>query len=327
MATPEELQAKLDAEKRAREELEDKLNKQMELMSDLVTTFRDAAALRSGEEQVGTSSKASSIYVSQGRKIPLFKDAPKSSTETSVQDWCMDVERHLKARGMEGVKASSFVLEHLGGKARQEILGRSLEKEEPAKIFEVLKRIFGEGLTLGQLKSKFFSYRQPSGEDVVACSLKLVEMMGEIIKLDPSAEATKNIVLRERLADAVSDETIQHELRRLLDEDKDLDFFEARDRVLRWRGEVKVRKVREAVVQEKAAEAEAGSTILQAIQGLTEQVSKLVEAQRSQPARSSGRDKAGNRVCFACRSPDHMIADCPKKKTEKKELNSKAPQL
>ena len=136
MATTEELEKKLEVEKRAREELEEKLSKQMELMATLVSSFKDAASSRQTDGQVSTASKESSIYVSQGRKIPLFKDAPKSSTETSVQDWCMDVERHLKARGMEGVKASSFILEHLGGKARQEIMRRSVlrgQMEEPQR--------------------------------------------------------------------------------------------------------------------------------------------------------------------------------------------------
>ena len=317
----EELQQKLDAETRARQELEEKLGQQMELMTTLVTTFQAAAK---GKE-------SQSVYVNHGRKMTVFRDAPASTTETSVQDWCVDVERHLDARGVKGEKAFSFILEHLGGKARQEILGRGLVKNDPDKIFEVLKKTFGEGLTLGQLRTKFFSYKQQPTEDVISCSLKLVEMMTDVVKRDPSAEALKNNVLRERLADAVTDVTIQHELRRLIDEDEKLDFFEARDRVLRWRGEVKThKKVREAVVQEKVAEAD--STILQAIKGLTDQVSKLVEVQRSHPARSSGLDGAGNRVCFACRSKEHMIANCPKKNkdrntAEKQELNDKAPQL
>ena len=335
----EELQQKLDAETSARKDLEEKLGKQMDLMSALVASFQSAsaasAATRHEEGRVSStdSKPEASIYVSQGRKIPVFKDAPKATSEISVQDWCMDVERHLEARGLKGGKASSFILEHLGGKARQEILGRALEKGEPSQIFEVLKRIFGEGLTLGQLRTRFFSYRQQPSEDVVTCSLKLVEMMRDIIKLDESANATKNTVLRERLADAVLDETVQHELRRLLDEDEELDFFEARDRVLRWRGDVKApKKAKEAVIQEKTAE---DSPILMAIKGLTDQVSKLVQAQKGQAGRSSGLDAAGNRVCCICRSPDHMIRDCPKKQTsgrrdqrseKKEELNSSAPQ-
>ena len=327
-----DLEQKLEAEQRARMALEDKLTEQMELMTTLVTTFQGASAAA----QVSTETKAqSSIYVNQGRKIPVFKDKPASSSETSVQDWCMDVERHLDARGIKGEKAFSFVLEHLGGKARQEILGRDLVKDDPDKIYSVLKKVFGEGLTLGQLKTKFFSYKQQPNEDVIACSLKLVEMMADIVKRDPAAADTKEKVLRERLADAVSDETIQHELRRLIDEDESLGFFEARDRVLRWRGEVKPqKKTKEASVNEAAAD----SSILQALKGLTEQVGRLVESQKtqrygSQSQRNTGTNAAGVRVCFACRSPDHLIRDCPKKKNggglapeKKEELNSSAPQ-
>ena len=330
----EELQQKLDSESRARQELQGKLEQQMELMTTLVNTFQIASTSMQPAKVSTECDDQSHVYVSQGRKIPIFRDTPKSTSDMSVQDWCMDVERHLEARGMKGEKASSFILEHLGGKARQEILGRALEREEPVKIFEVLKRIFGDGLTLGQLRTRFFSYRQQSTEDVVECSLKLVQMMGEIIKLYSAAASTKNTVLRERLADAVLVESIQHELRRLLDEDANLDFFEARDRVLRWCGESKgSKKTKEAVMQEKAAETD--STLLLAIKGLTDQVSMLVQAQKGQAGRSSGLDAAGNLVCFICRSPDHMIRDCPKKQAsgrrdqrseKKEELNSSAPQ-
>ena len=99
----------------------------------------------------------SQVLVSQGCKVPVFWDSPKTSSDPFIEDWITDVEWHIASCNLTGLTATAFVVEHLSGKARQEILGCGLAKDTPEHIFKVLKTIFGDGLNLGQLRSLFFS--------------------------------------------------------------------------------------------------------------------------------------------------------------------------
>ena len=265
--------------------------------------------------------QTSQVFVNHGRKVTVFRDRPTSSSDPSVDEWITDAERQIAVRKLSGPDATAFVVEHLSGRARQEVLGRGLDRQRHEDIFKVLKAIFGDGLTLGQLRSRFFSYRQQPGDDVVTCSLELVSLMDKILKLEPTATASRNTMLRERLAEAVTDPSTQQEFRRLLDEDPALDFFEARDRVLRWKGTGKSTSCRapsEASVQEVASERSETDDLTRAVLEMSKQVAELITVTRSQESQASsssrrrpGFNAQGERVCFRCRSPGHMLKDCP----------------
>ena len=78
----EELQAQLEAEKKARAELEERLaSREDALLTKLV------AAL-----DVKKAQPAGNLYVSHGRKVPIFREAPKSSSEISISEWSTDVQ-------------------------------------------------------------------------------------------------------------------------------------------------------------------------------------------------------------------------------------------
>ena len=67
-----------------------------------------------------------------------------------------------------------------------------------------------------QLLQRFFSYTQKSTEDLVTCSLNLLELFDRIAEHDKTFKSdNKNVVLKERLAEAVLDEGLKRELRRL----------------------------------------------------------------------------------------------------------------
>ena len=67
-----------------------------------------------------------------------------------------DVRGQLASRQLTIEEGASFVLDHLAGKARQEILGRGDEvTANPEEIFKVLLKVFGDGDTLPQLQQKF----------------------------------------------------------------------------------------------------------------------------------------------------------------------------
>ena len=68
---------------------------------------------------------------------------------------------------------------------------------------------------------------------MVACSLELVKLFDRITQLDPSFLPGRDTQLKNRLAEAVIEDSLQTELCRLNEDHPDLSFFDTRDRVLR----------------------------------------------------------------------------------------------
>lgn len=85
-----------------------------------------------------------------------------------------------------------------------------------SRIFAVLLKVFEDSSNLPQLQQKFYSYRQVDGEDIVSLSLELVRLFDCITALDLSFKHTRENQLKDRLAEAVREETVQMELRRLI---------------------------------------------------------------------------------------------------------------
>ena len=255
------------------------------------------------------------VYVAAGRRLERFRGKPEKSSDPTVQEWVTDVKGQLTTRQFEGEDASAFIVDHLAGRARQEILGRGdVVKGNPEEIFRILVKVFGEGETLAQVQQKFFSYRQGPNEDLLSCSLELVELFNSIVRLDNSFHAVRDKTLKGRFAEAVRDESLKRELRRLNMDSPSLSFFDARDRAIQWLGNSPVKHQREAAVHEvKAVEGTAGLQSLLARQGeqlqrQQEQIQSILQVMTQQPIRRWNR---GPRRCYKCQSTEHLKRDCP----------------
>ena len=77
----------------------------------------------------------------------------------------------LKSPRMSSTEEAAFVIEHLSGLARQEVLRRG-ETVDDEKIFKVLLNVFDDGASLEQLKSKYYRYQLKLSRDILSCSLK-----------------------------------------------------------------------------------------------------------------------------------------------------------
>ena len=131
---------------------------------------------------------------------------------------------------------ATFVIEHLGGKARQAILGRgSGTCCSPEAIFSVLQKTFGDGDKLPLIQQRFYSFQQGS-RDLISCSLELVSLYDRMSDFDSSTlKARRDLALKERLAEAVGDRLLR-DPRRLNIENGNLNYFELGDRAIQWLG-------------------------------------------------------------------------------------------
>ncbi|XP_038053692.1 uncharacterized protein LOC119737425 [Patiria miniata] len=295
----EKLQAELEAVKKA-------LQKQQEEKSNVASS--------SSSGWVAAPTQQKQIYVASGRRLERFRGIPEKSSDPTIEEWVSDVRCQLAARQLKEDESGAFILDHLAGKARQEILGRGDAVTHPEEIFQILLKVFGDGDTLPQLQQRFFSYKQASNEDLLTCSLELVKLFTRMSKLDPSIEATKGRTLKGRLAEAVRDEGLQRELRRLNIEAPTLSFFDVRDRAIEWLGCRQGNRHKEATVQEVKAADDAGGlqSLLrkqsEQLQKQQQQIDALIKAFSETP--KSWRNQ-GPRRCFNCRSTGHLRRQCP----------------
>ena len=86
------------------------------------------AALREQENAFGTTSSVTpspirQIYVASGRRLERFRSAPEKPGDPSIREWVSDVRGQLASRQLTAEESASFILDHLAGRARQEILG------------------------------------------------------------------------------------------------------------------------------------------------------------------------------------------------------------
>ena len=238
------------------------------------------------------------VYVTPSRKLERFKGKPAKGTDPSVEEWIEDARATCESKGLKKEQIALFLLEHLAGEARQEILGRGDEiKSNPEQIFAVLLRVFGDGDSLPQLQQQFFSYRQKEGEVLVSCSLHLVRLFDRIVQLDSSFKPGRDAQLKSRLAEAVREENLRTELRRLNSEHPELTYFDVRDRVMKLMSKPPVKQ--SILVQETAA---AGQDILsilrqqsQQISAQQKQIESLVSALSSRDVSSRG---GGQQRCW-----------------------------
>ena len=109
-----------------------------------------------------------------------------------------------------------FLVDNLSGKARQEISGRGDSiKNDPQEIMKVLVKVFGDGK----------HYRYYSSDFMRTCSLNMVELYDRISELDSSFKPCREAALKGRFAEAVRDEALQREIRRLNTDASSLTFF------------------------------------------------------------------------------------------------------
>ena len=254
------------------------------------------------------------VIVNASRRIDRFRGKPKTVNDPTVDEWIRDIKVQVSMCSLHKEDAVNFVLDHLAGSARLEILGRMDEvKDDPEKIYKSLRVTFGDGDTIPELLQKFFSYKQ-SGEDLVTCSINLLELFDKIAEVDKTFKEGKQSILKDRLAEAVLDEGLGRELRRLNIEVPDLSYFDLRDRAVKWIGRGTTRRTR---VDEIAS----GATGDDMIEKIVEKVVK--QLQKDQPPKMESRPPTRSKQqCWSCGSTEHLKRNCPK--NENREVTSEA---
>ena len=284
---------------------------EMDGLKSIIKDQKEMIQLQEAElkKKVENDPSVKPLVMMSSRRVERFRDKPEKSTDPSIREWVADMRSQADSRKLNAMEFASFLVDNIGGKARQEIVGRGDDiKGDPEKIIAVLLEVFGDGCTLPILQQRFYAYRQ-ADEDLVACSLNMVELYDRIVALDASFKPCRDAALKGRLAEAVKDESLRCEIRRLNVERPEFTFFQLRDRAILWLG--KITREKGVTVQEVSfnTTSELQNT-LKRQQEMIEKQQRQIDALLNPPRNFPNREGK----CYNCGATDHLKRQCPNPK-------------
>jgi hypothetical protein len=311
MASREELAAQLeamntslaDAEHRAKQ-MEDRMQK-AQLETKALAIDQAKYLLREEGRQAAKEDQAP-VFEELGKLVHGLSTSGAFNKNTVV----LSSNRRLD-------RFRDFIMDYLARKARQEILGRgSSVANDPDEVLRILVQTFGDGDTLPQLLQRFFAFKQEK-QDLISVSLQLVELLERIYAVNPSFGKNRDKLLKDRLAEAVADEGLQRELRRLNMERDELTFFYLRDRAIKWLGSSATgaaSSIRVPVAEEVVTDTKSLLEELKRMKGdIVKEVIDYLKGSdvwRERVSASAPRQTGG---CWSCGDLDHFRRDCPKR--------------
>lgn len=214
-----------------------------------------------------------------------------------VETFIEEARRVVKAHRLEPSIAAEFIIRHLRGSARDEILARGAST--PQDIFDALNKAFGDDRSLPCLVQAFHRRQQGLGESVLDYGLAL-----EAIANKANREKNGAIdadALRFQFIDGLQPTALRRDMKAYMRNHPTLAFLEVRQEAMRW--------MREG--QTAATEAISSTN---EIEDLRREMTNAFAQLREELRRPTSGNKAANVVCYYCRKSGHMIKDCKKKK-------------
>lgn len=297
--------------------------------------------------QVGagnTASQAGPITVKVPRERRLRKFAG-SRDDHIIEDWIADAEQAIA--GQAESDAVDFLLYHLEGAARDEVrLRPAEERANPAAVFKALRDCFCEGLTSTQALRRFFERRQKDRESVRDYSHALMMLLSRVERLDSTAVADKDKLLRDQFLENLRDAQLRRDIKRWVRDHPSKSFQDIREEVQRWldeddsagRRSAGVREVhadsweREATCDEAksvatnyskiVADLVAGQkTLADGLQQQQQALAAQIEAQNRQMQQQqeilaqlmAQVERTKSTGCFGCGNQGHYRRDCPQR--------------
>jgi len=193
------------------------------------------------------------VYVAKDRRLPTLKGQEIGDMGLDVTEWVDDMRRHLKTRGLSGASAVQEIQEYLDGAAKRELRLRSADDQaSPDRVLHILECVYGDGDTLDTLKDKFSHCIQGDRESVMDFSVRLVALTDRIGRFTDQAASDTQAELKRRFVVGVSDEFLQRQLRDILEDHPQMEFWALRDRAIRWLGSTSLPARRSAAVRAAA---------------------------------------------------------------------------
>lgn len=296
---------------------------ELEAERDRLQQERDTAAAGSSTSRLHTTSTVGTmdriIYLPRERKCPIFR----GTHGIGIDEWVDEVRTSMRVRHVAATDQAAFVMDHIEGEARDEIKYRpSIEREDPERVFAILKELYGCQKSYVLLQEDFFSRKQLEGESLQEYSHALFCLMDKVRASAPYRLSNTSVMLRDQFVQNVHNSDLRRELKRHVRSHPDCTMLEVRAEAIRWEREGGVTSqssssptfcaVQNAysppIVESSSSTANqlaSLSSIIQKQQEQLDQITKTLVAMQSPT--STGADPV---VCFRCQQGGHIARYC-----------------
>ncbi|KAL8599034.1 hypothetical protein ACOMHN_006843 [Nucella lapillus] len=163
-------------------------------------------------------------------RLPLFSG---ESDNGPAEDFIQEVHRVLAAYEMAKPLAVEYIIRHLQGKARREVLLRDREDTNtPEKVTNILQEVFGDGRRVTTLLSIFYSRQQQPEESAFDYS-HVLRGLERTLHMKDAGSLTADF-LRDRFVEGLFNPALRTHLRRMTRRKPQTTFFQARNEAMRW---------------------------------------------------------------------------------------------
>lgn len=321
------------------EELQQLREQLSQLKADNERLLRESAPAQAGSSGVGQAlgtpiGGASSgtrpistervIVMPRDRKCPLFN----GKTGISLDEWTEEVQACMRARYLSTRDKAFFLFDHLEGEAKSEIKFRPVEdREDPVRILDILRELYGCVHPYVTLQQAFFSRQQQQGETLQEFSLALMSLMEQVKQCAPGGVPNAAVLLRDQFVEHVIDSALRRELKRFVRASPVATLLEVRTEALRWEREGQPTSHRERSFSlpsiqglqfevRGSARAPPVTTpglgeLLELLKSQQEQLNQLTQTVASlQAPRQGVRPQRSSITCRRCHGTGHYASEC-----------------
>lgn len=151
-----------------------------------------------------------------------------------IVEWVEEVEACACTKCLGALNKAYFMFDHLDGEAKDEILYRPrADREDPERIVNILKELYGCSQSYVALQESFFSRKQLEGESLQEYSHALFSLMDKVKQVSPDSVPQANMLLRDQFAEHVIDSDLRRELKRLVRQTPGMSMLKVRAAAIR----------------------------------------------------------------------------------------------
>lgn len=276
----------------------------------------------------GSSAAERFVFVPRDRKCPKFN----GRSGIFFDEWVEEAQACMRLRHLSNIDRAYFLVDHLEGEAREEIRYRSRdEREDPEKIFQALRNLYGCTKSYVALQESFFSRKQQDGESLLEFSLVLMGLLEKVKSQSPYGMPNAETLLRDQFVEYVNDGALRRELKQLVRRQPTATLLDVRNEAIRWEREGVPGGTRgrsqsvpsaygiQYVVQghsHTSSNAVSTTSELSELremlktqqQQLNQLTQSIAQIQNPQPRMRSSRPN--QIICRRCQQPGHYAGDC-----------------
>lgn len=316
---------------------------QLQAENDRLRRDRDAAQAGSSSSGLLVDSAAPErvVYLPRERRCPVFR----GSHGIGIDEWIEEVKVSMRARHLKHNDQACFIYDHLEGEARDEIKYRPrAEREDPDRVFEILKEMYGCLKSYITLQQDFFSRKQLEGESLQEFSHVLYCIMEKVVESSPARVSNSGLLLRDHFVEHVNNSDLRRELKRLVRRNTDLTLLDVRAEAIRWereggpagRGNTMSAfcttqttslqpRLDGSLDSSTSSQLAALTALVHKQQEQLNQITQTLAAMQKPPASQPSRP---NIICRRCQRPGHYASDCENERSRPRpSFTVSAPQI